>query len=218
MKLSRKTMRRLSRVAHADSTSFVALVRLSELDPRQDFEGANLEHVDFGTDDLTGYNFRRASLRFSNLANARGLQSVNLDEADLTGARIAPPQDYSINQIKRMVVTRTTIPPLWVHFTTELRFYFSDGLHDLGGISDLTQLRRLYLNGTMVADLAPLSRLSRLEVLDVDNSRVMELAPLASLLRGRTNLGPLKLCWKGRIFSISTTLDLQNAERSVDNA
>ena len=71
---------------------------------------------------------------------------------------------------------------------------------DLGPLSNLASLERLYLEGTGVSDLGPLSSLAALERLHLNRTQVSDLGPLSSLraLRrldldgtGVSDLGPL---------------------------
>ena len=57
--LPRTTLRRIVAVLDAPTDCFVALARMARLDPALDFRGAILDGVDFGSDDLSGFDFSR---------------------------------------------------------------------------------------------------------------------------------------------------------------
>lgn len=63
IELSNDMEKRILRVRNFDSETFSDLVRVAELDPRKDFEYANLQGVDFTGSDLRGFNFNYADLR-----------------------------------------------------------------------------------------------------------------------------------------------------------
>ena len=58
------------------------LARLGRLDPKRHFRGADLRAVDFGDDNLSGFDFAEADFAGANLLRARGL-----DPAMFVGAR-----------------------------------------------------------------------------------------------------------------------------------
>lgn len=82
MKLSEAQRARVRRLLGSNSTSFVDLARAAELDPGTAFREADLRRINFGADDLAGFDFTGADLRGANLSHARGL-----DPALLEGAR-----------------------------------------------------------------------------------------------------------------------------------
>jgi len=74
---------------------------------------------------------------------------------------------------------------------TELRRLFLNGTQvtDLSSLATLTNLQILYLHRTQVADLSPLAALTNLQVLNLTGTQVADLSPLAAL----TNLQILNL-------------------------
>ena len=82
MKLSEAQRARVRRLLGSNSTSFVELARAAELDPGTAFREADLRRINFGLDDLAGFDFTGADLRGANLSQVRGL-----DPAFLEGAR-----------------------------------------------------------------------------------------------------------------------------------
>jgi tetratricopeptide (TPR) repeat protein len=72
-------LRLLKDVLEANTESFTEFARIGGLDPATDFRRADLHDVDFGSDDLTAFDFTRANLRGANLSNARGLSLSRLD-------------------------------------------------------------------------------------------------------------------------------------------
>ena len=82
MKLSEAQRAHVRRLLGSNSTSFVDLARAAKLDPGTAFREADLRRINFGADDLAGFDFTGADLRGANLSHARGL-----DPALLEGAR-----------------------------------------------------------------------------------------------------------------------------------
>ncbi len=82
MKLSEAQRARVRRLLGSNSTSFVDLALAAELDPGTAFREADLRRINFGADNLAGFDFTGADLRGANLSHARGL-----DPALLEGAR-----------------------------------------------------------------------------------------------------------------------------------
>jgi hypothetical protein len=101
---------------------FATLVALSGLDPARAFRGADLRGVDFGTDDLSKFNFSGADLRSANLSKATGLALAIFDRAiyDETTigwppeqakvTSIAIPNDINLKKVRSMVL-RGEAPP-----------------------------------------------------------------------------------------------------------
>lgn len=81
MKLSEAQRARVRRLLGSNSTSFVELARAAELDPGTAFREADLRRINFGADDLAGFDFTGADLRGANLSLARGLDPALLDGA-----------------------------------------------------------------------------------------------------------------------------------------
>lgn len=81
MRLTPEQRDRLHKVRHSPSQSFAALTELAELDPATDYVEADLRGIDFGTDDLAGFNFTRAHFEGANLSRARGLHRAKFDGA-----------------------------------------------------------------------------------------------------------------------------------------
>jgi DNA polymerase-3 subunit epsilon len=59
----------------------VALVRLVGLDPRRCFVGGDWRGVDFGANNLRGFDFSGADLRYANISRATGLDGIITDAA-----------------------------------------------------------------------------------------------------------------------------------------
>ncbi len=81
MKLSEAQRARVRRLLGSNSTSFVDLARAAELDPGTAFREADLRRINFGADDLSGFDFTNADLRGANLSHARGLEPALLEGA-----------------------------------------------------------------------------------------------------------------------------------------
>jgi formylglycine-generating enzyme required for sulfatase activity len=61
-------------ILRARDADFATLARLGGLDPARHFRGADLRDVDFGDDDLSGFDFAEAEFAGANLSRARGLR------------------------------------------------------------------------------------------------------------------------------------------------
>ena len=81
MKLSEAQRARVRRLLGSNSTSFVDLALAAELDPGTAFREADLRRINFGADDLAGFDFTGADLRGANLSHARGLDPAFLKDA-----------------------------------------------------------------------------------------------------------------------------------------
>jgi sulfatase modifying factor 1 len=73
MKLSETQRARVRRLLGSNSSSFADLVRAAELDPGTDFREADLRRINFGSDDLSGFEFKGADLHGANLSQAKGV-------------------------------------------------------------------------------------------------------------------------------------------------
>jgi formylglycine-generating enzyme required for sulfatase activity len=61
-------------ILRARDADFATLARIGGLDPARHFRGAHLRNVDFGADDLSGFDFREADFAGADLSRARGLR------------------------------------------------------------------------------------------------------------------------------------------------
>jgi hypothetical protein len=78
MKLTREQRRVLRALLRHKSDDFADLAALTGLDPATDFEDADLSDVDFGTADISAFNFRNANLDGADLSQARGVDPAVL--------------------------------------------------------------------------------------------------------------------------------------------
>lgn len=85
MKRLAPKLARIATIATAETESFVALAKLAGLDPARAFRGADLRNVDFGTDDIAGFNFSRARLEGADIS-----QTKNYEKALFTNAITDP--------------------------------------------------------------------------------------------------------------------------------
>lgn len=76
MEIDKDVLERIQSVSKSDSEVFSDLVRLSNLDPSQDFQGADLRGVDFNASNLEGFNFSTADLRGANWNGSEGTPNV----------------------------------------------------------------------------------------------------------------------------------------------
>lgn len=87
MKLTSAQRQTLLALWEAQEIDFATLVDIAGLNPARDFRGANLEGVQFGHADLTGYDFTSANLRDADLRNAKASNAV-FDGAIMEGATL----------------------------------------------------------------------------------------------------------------------------------
>jgi restriction system protein len=71
MKTSKQIDDAIDRVIRAETSNFLKLVEISDLDPSKDFRFANLSGVDFSDCDLTGFDFTGASIEDTKFSRAR---------------------------------------------------------------------------------------------------------------------------------------------------
>ena len=90
MTLSAEERRRLRRLLANRDIGFAALADMAGLDRRFDFIRADLRSVDFGTSDLSFFNFAEADLRGADMTDARGKETLTLVGARTDGARGLP--------------------------------------------------------------------------------------------------------------------------------
>ena len=70
MRFSTRDWQRIGALLAARRQGFVARVQIAALDPAKDFVGADLRGVDFGDDNIGGFNFSGADLRGAKLDRA----------------------------------------------------------------------------------------------------------------------------------------------------
>ncbi|MGX4802072.1 tetratricopeptide repeat protein [Bradyrhizobium guangdongense] len=83
-------VRRISAVLQADTESFAMLTIIGGLDPAQSFRRADLSGVNFGTDNLSKFDFSYANLSGANLSNATGLHWSMLVNAQFDDRTMLP--------------------------------------------------------------------------------------------------------------------------------
>lgn len=93
---------RMRLLIDSEATVFSLLCEISGLDPREDFQHANLQEVDFRGSDLTGYNFRFADLRHAIWDENAGEKSIDCSFA-LRGRDFSPVRGSDWSEFKRGV-------------------------------------------------------------------------------------------------------------------
>jgi formylglycine-generating enzyme required for sulfatase activity len=78
-------------ILRAGDADFAALARIAGLDPKRHFRGADWRRVDFGDDDLFGFDFTEADFGGADLSRARGLDPAMFVDARFDAATKAPP-------------------------------------------------------------------------------------------------------------------------------
>lgn len=99
MKHLPRKLARIATVAISETDSFVAMTNLAGLDPSTAFRGADLRNVDFGTDDLTGFDFSFSMLHGANLSLATGLSNADFSGC-LTDATTLWPDGFELGRAK----------------------------------------------------------------------------------------------------------------------
>lgn len=83
----------IHQVIAAKTDNFIDLAKIAQLNPTEDFYGANLIGIDLAEKDLSGVNFSRVNLRGADLSDAdlteANLSNANLGGADLSGALLS---------------------------------------------------------------------------------------------------------------------------------
>ncbi|WP_092960999.1 leucine-rich repeat domain-containing protein [Falsiroseomonas stagni] len=91
-----------------------------------------------------------------------------------------PPDDFDLDEVKRLVLASEAPPAAWVPFIVELDLSGTQ-IADLSPLSGLSSLQSLDLMGTQVADVSPLSGLSSLQSLTLKSTQVADVSPLSGL-------------------------------------
>jgi hypothetical protein len=87
--IGRKTIVLAEKLISFEDSNFVALTKAADLDPRTDFQSADLAGMDFSNSDLRGYNFTDADLRGSTGVNVSWDKTTNFTNADTTSSVFA---------------------------------------------------------------------------------------------------------------------------------
>lgn len=130
MSINPDLVRSLIAVAISESTSFVSLAGVANLDPSVDFRGALLCGVNFRNDDLTAFDFTGADLSGANLSHAKGLSLSRLVGVKYDTTTQWPDM-YFEDAIKRggmdikkdavrRIALGQEIPSKWAQYITEL--------------------------------------------------------------------------------------------------
>ncbi len=177
---------RVAAVATAEVNSFVALARLAGLNPATAFRGADLRNVDFGTDNLAGFDFSFSLLQGANFSNATGLDlahflkcatdnctkwplSFSISEPTQNSEKIKLPEN---NILVESLMSGKTIPDMTASHVTHL---------DLSGtsIKNLRTLRNfvnlIYLNISFT-DIRSLNGIEKLPKLCHLNARMTKIS------------------------------------------
>ena len=208
MKHLPRKLARIAAVAAAETDSFVALARHAGLNPARAFNGANLRGVDFGTDDIAGFNFIGASLEGADLSRVTGYQPAMVKGASFdsttrwptqghpitaieiaTGeatlgspefGAISPPHGFDPTRVRDLILARHLPPTDWVPFIHVLDLGRSR-IRVLTRVAELNALQHLGLERTRVVDLSLLASLTNLQSLNLTRTQVTDLTPLAAL-------------------------------------
>jgi Leucine-rich repeat (LRR) protein len=182
--LSRVTLRSMVTVLDTPENGFVALVRLAGLDPASDFRGAVLDGVDFGTDDLSNFDFSDADLTGADTSRATGLDKIVTNAGTRLPPQVRhPPKDFHLADARQMIADGKVPPKNWWPFITEMNLNLRtwENLSTLSPLANLTALRRLNLSGNKISDISPLSGLTALEDLDLKGTIVSDVSALSGL-------------------------------------
>ena len=94
--------------------------------------------------------------------------------------KLDPPDDFDLDEARRLILAGTAPPPAWRPHLVELDFTLEQ-LSDLTPLSGLTALQTLHLMRTQVSSLTPLAGLTALQRLVLWGTQVSDLTPLAGL-------------------------------------
>lgn len=81
MKLTRAQHRIAQKILTHERESFVDIAKLAGFDPWRSFQDGDFRGVDFGADNLAGFNFAGADLRDTDFSRARGLDRAKFGDA-----------------------------------------------------------------------------------------------------------------------------------------
>lgn len=100
-------LRRLLAVLDApEEMGFVALARVGGVNPAKAFRSANLRDIDFGEDDIAGFNFSGAQLDGCDLSRVKNLAKAYFDDrCALEGVKL--PEGMTIEDLRRQCMPGT---------------------------------------------------------------------------------------------------------------
>jgi uncharacterized protein YjbI with pentapeptide repeats len=78
---------KIKQILTAETTNFLELARMVDLDPSKDFIGSDLSNINLEGADLQEFNFTGADLSYANLSHAN-LSYANLSHSDLRCAKL----------------------------------------------------------------------------------------------------------------------------------
>ncbi len=87
MNFTPEQLARVAAVLRSNDKRFIALVHAAGLDPAQDLVGADLQRVDFGTDNYANFDFACTDLHGARLDQARGLQIAGFEPPHQAGKK-----------------------------------------------------------------------------------------------------------------------------------
>lgn len=161
----------IAAVATADTDSFVTLAQRAGLDPAIAFRGADLRGVDFGTDNLAGYNFSHASLHGANFERVQKLDEAILESATWDETTRWPkhglsgsPKSSTPNKINKKLIIDEIIYSL--ENDIEIPKY------------QLMEITSLDLSYTRVTNLHQLIYCINLRSLDISYTKISDLSPI----------------------------------------
>jgi hypothetical protein len=120
---------------------------------------------------------------------ANGLEAVGRKwETEQGGAKAAqihtdallPPSDFNLDVVHEMILAGRAPKPSWRPWIKDLNFT-SESLSELSPLADLSSLKTLALDRTLVEKLGPLRDLTSLQTLNLDRTGVIDLGPIANL-------------------------------------
>jgi formylglycine-generating enzyme required for sulfatase activity len=88
-------------ILRAKEADFLELAQIAQLDPARDFVGSDLSDVEFGNDDLSAFDFRRANIIGADLSRTRKLSFSRLDGAKFNQTTQFPQGLGRIEQLTR---------------------------------------------------------------------------------------------------------------------
>ena len=176
------------------SNSFDELVRISGLDPKSDFQYADLTEVDFGDADLRIFRFFGSDLSGSDLSRSKITRETI--EGALIGSATLPETNYLDYAIK----TEFGLPRSWSTSDSKVRQIVHNGFRDFMDSNSQQNLNRINLfwgNDTSIFDIEANFRTYSFEFLisaDVDPQNIRLADQLGSLF------GPFLIAWReGRL-------------------
>jgi hypothetical protein len=182
--------------------------------------------LDFGETDLSGLDFAGADLQRANLSRARGIDPLNFVGIKHRGIRwprgrriVVPPEGFSLDRVREMVLAGAAPPTGWVPFVRELNLMRTK-IENLESLRVLVELKTLNLRQTSIKTYN-LPKIVQKILMSLNNE--IELNASSKTIQKKPNLvdifAPLNIIKNEQLHSSSIHVEviLKNINRIVNN-